>query len=136
MFAPCDNVLVQKETDTISLISILTMILFPQKPPSDLPENSATPLRWFLFSNWVISEEDRTKEFEQRVTFEVDDKFFLDVTSPMELQHDKIHHRMVAEVHTFPVIPEGQYDLKIFLRQKGNEWEEPVASHPLVVRYL
>lgn len=137
MFAPCDNILVQKDTDTISLISVMTAVVFPTVPPDDLPPGTMAPLRWFLFSNWVISNEDVGKQFEQRVEFTIGDKVFFDQTQLMELQPGKIHHRMVAQVQSFPVVTAGTYDLKLYIREKGQqEWGEPSAIHPLLVHYL
>src|ERR1700679_4001333 len=68
VFDPCDNVIISKDTETISLISILSSIRFtppPAGPP--VPENAVGPMRWFIFAHWVAEEDDIGKTFEQEV---------------------------------------------------------------------
>src|SRR5207244_2252810 len=105
-------------------------------PDGEFPPNSAAPMRWFLFSSWVMSEDEIGREFEQRVTFSVGGQIFLDTTQSMELQPGKTHHRMVAQVHAFPIAPPGFYNLELFIREKGQEWGDPTAVYPILIQHL
>ena len=133
VFAPCDNVIISKDTETISLISILSSIRFtppPAGPP--VPENAVGPMRWFIFAHWVAEEDDIGKTFEQEVKLvRKDGQPVVKALQEFTCEKGKPHQRVAAGFLTFPILSEGMYDLTIDMREKGSEEWKEINRYPL-----
>jgi hypothetical protein len=136
LFAPCDNVLVSRHTESVSLIVLFTEIKFVPPPAgTSLPEGTAAPMRWFIFSQWEILPDDIGVTFEQSVKMlNETGKQLFELEQEFRGEDGKPIHRVVIGVPGFPVTGgEGRFSLVISLRKKGeNAWEEK-GSYPLKV---
>jgi hypothetical protein len=134
ILAPCDNVLISGNVDTVSLIVVMTTVMFP-KPPENVPLGAVAPMRWFVFTNWAISKEDDGKSFDQRIRMVQNEQTYFDSVQQFELASDKIHHRMIAALYVFPLVAEGLCEIKLDLRMRDAETWEEIASYPLLIQH-
>ncbi len=134
LFTPCENVLIS-ENSNVSLINVMNEVtLTPsERLPDPLPEGAATPMRWFLLSQWEILPEDIGRTFEQRITLSNDQRTPLEGITQFTPEQNKILHRLIARLDHFPLIPSGNYRLKLFLRLAGEQTWQEVSSHPFNV---
>lgn len=137
ILAPCDNVLINRQAESASLIVLFTEIKVVA-PPADTPEGSAAPLRWFIFSQWEMLSEDVGETFEQDTRLVNEQgKELLAVQQEFTGEPGKFHHRMVAMLPGFPVTGgAGRYRITLNLRKKGSETWEEKGSYPLSVTHV
>ena len=134
IFAPCDNVLINKDAESASLIVILSGVKFAA-PPAPLPEKTMVPMRWFIFCQWLIAPEEIGVVFEQRVRFGEGLQFF-DQTTEFRSDPGKYHQRVAVGIFGFPLVNKGVHNVYVDLRIKGNaDWEQ-IQSYPLEVEHL
>lgn len=136
IFAPCDNVLISKDTESISLVVIMTQVIFPEPLPDTPPENSVAPMRWFVFSQWSMEQEDAGRVFKQRVQLKRGQQVFFSAEQSFQGLPEKAHHRMVGSFHVFPLIPPGECQLVLDLQAPGDEDWKTVSTYPLQVTTL
>lgn len=136
IFAPCDNVLISKDTESVSLVVIMTQVAFPGPLPENLPENPHAPMRWFVFSQWSLAEDEVGRIFEQRIQLTRGQQIFFSAEQAFEGQAERTHHRMVGAFNSFPLIPPGECQLVLSLREAGNEEWQTVSTYPLLVTTL
>jgi len=133
VFAPCEKVIVGQGDNSVSLIGLLENVHvlpggFPTPP---LPPNPTAPGRWFAFCLWEASAEDKGVEYEQRIAV-LDPNGKGRVESIVLFSMTKPRHRVVLEAPGFPIIPAGTYNVKLWLRKKGeSDWGQELASYPV-----
>ena len=131
LFAPCQQALIDQNSN-VSLVGILSS-LQATIDESQVPEGAALPLRWDFFVLWAQTADDEGKEYEQLCELVGPDKKFPlpSTTFPM----DKRFRRVVTTVIGFPLLGNGEYVLRLLLREKA-EGVEPreVATFPIVVK--
>lgn len=130
LFAPCDRIIVDEATKTLSLISILEQV---EAPPIPGAENVAAALTWYAVAVWQKVPEDGGKTFEQRTYLvQPDGKRILEGLSPFRMTERT--HRVFARTHGFPISQTGDYLLTLTVREKdsGEEWIT-VAEYPIKV---
>ncbi len=132
ILAPCDNVLINKEFESASLVVILTQIAYPERP-DPIPENALAPMRWFIFCQWIMLPEDVGVTFEQRIQMEIGTPLSLDNIMEFTGEAGKVHLRMIASLLGFPILQDGIYDLIVSYRKKGEENWIAASSYPLKV---
>lgn len=136
MFAPCDKVIISQEDNSPSLVSILEYITIniPAFGPN-LPLIANLPIRWQMFTLWRQVPEDRGKIYQQRTHLVLPDGQFK-VDSTMEFRVVAPTQRNVVGIFGFPVLPPGQYPLRLSLREAGqlDGWEN-VAEFPLTITH-
>jgi hypothetical protein len=130
MFAPCDKVIISQEDNSPSLISILENIHI------NIPVNVAVinlPYRWQLFTLWKRQPEDEGKIYQQRTHLTLPDGQPT-VESTLDFRVVTSTQRIVVNIFGFPVLPSGEYPLKLSLREAGqvDGWKD-VAEYPLMV---
>lgn len=137
IFAPCLKVVVDKEDNSLSLISILqeVQVGFPSGAPEPIPAGTSAPLGWYAFALWRREENEAGKRFEQRVVLRSSaGETLADATT--EFQGDKLQHRVSLRFVGFPVWAEGACSLHLYLREVGQaEWEE-FPAFPLEIKHV
>jgi hypothetical protein len=142
LLAPCEKIAYEAGTNSASLINVfqgftITISKNPeQTPPPDalapvigIAETSTPqkmPIRWMIFSLWKKNPGDEGKTFHQ--SFELirpSGKTVFNQTIP-PFQMTKDYHRATLGVHNFPVDEEGDYRLKVFLKE--GEDGEPIQK--------
>ncbi len=136
LFAPCDNVLLSGETQSASLIIVLSQIVFQAALPDPLPPNAAAPMRWCTFSQWEMGESEVGIEHAQKVSLigpDGSEKIANTVTFIGE--QDKPVHRVVVTNFGFPIVAAGIYRLKLSYQRTGEESWVDAADYPLQISY-
>jgi len=137
IFAACQKVLLSKEDNTISLISIIQQILvgLPEGAPEP-PERTAIPMQWYAFSEWALDDGgDPSTVYEQQFSVYTADGEIAAQADMQEFSLKAGSHRVYAKFAAFPVWKTGKYSLNLNMRQKGeSEWHN-FGRYPIEVRY-
>src|SRR5215469_13060079 len=112
IFAPCEKVLVDEKSKTVSLIVVLQEIHY-KLPPGATPQPSAAiPMNWSVISLWQQEEpNDYGVEFEQRIVVENASGETV-MASEAKWKFAGRNHRIIGNV---PIIPLGSRELKVKL---------------------
>jgi hypothetical protein len=138
LFAPCEKVIIDRESGTASLITILQDVTVSIPPDVQLPEKAAVPLRWYVFTVWHKQPGEEGKRFAQEIELSgPDGSSIFSATSQFEMA-DQSYHRVTSLFSSFPVWQSGWHTLKLYLSEnKEGEERREVASFPLnVIRSL
>jgi hypothetical protein len=129
LFAPCDRVIIDEASKTLSLITILEQVESPA-PPST---NVAVALTWFAVALWQRLPEDEGKTYEQR-TYLVQPDGSKTLEGSASFRLTERTHRVLSRTHGFPISQAGDYLLTLALREKdaGEEWVT-MAEFPIRV---
>lgn len=136
MFAPCDKVIISQEDNSPSLISILENINIniPAFGPN-FPRIANLPIRWHIFTLWSHVPEDARKLFQQRTQLVLPDGQSK-IEQTIEFRMVASTQRNVVGMFGFPVLPPGQYPLRLSLRESGqiDGWND-VAEFPVSITH-
>jgi hypothetical protein len=130
IFAPCEKVLVDELTHTVTLIGVLQEIHYKLPPGTAAPQpNSLLPLNWQIISLWQEEDPaDAGVEFEQRVVLENSAGQVL-FANEVKWRFTRPSQRMVANVPGLP-IGSRRLMLRLFYRVPPSQWLE-AASFPI-----
>jgi len=133
MFAPCERVIVEQATNSISLIGLLQDLTAPIAEGTEVPENAMVQQPWYIFTAWWKDDSESEEKFEQAVRLEnPKGAVALEILTTFEMS--KTHHRVIGAVHAFPIGIEGTYLLRLNIKAAGTtDWTE-VATYPLTVK--
>jgi hypothetical protein len=133
-FVACERILLGDEEKTTSLISLLEQIKVP-KPPENVGDAQAG-LQWRIVSAWHNLPEDEGKRYEQRTWVVSPNGAELMQASIEFAMTNTINHRNTVKVFGFPLVPEGEYLVKLSIREVGsNNWVD-IADYPIAVMYV
>jgi hypothetical protein len=141
VFTPCETVIIG-QNDSASLIVLLHQITFGTIPnlADPPPAGAAAQLKWNIFSQWECAENEVGQIFEHKVEMvsSANNAQIFESISDFTPEAGKPLHRMLANLVFFPLVAQGNYRLKVYLR-KANQ-EPPAAwdlrgDHPLEVLY-
>jgi hypothetical protein len=138
LFAPCEKVIIDRESGTASLITILQDVTISIPSDAQLPEKAAVPLRWYVFTVWHKQPGEEGKRFAQEIELRgPDGSSTVSATSQFEMA-DQSYHRVTSFFPSFPIWQSGWHALKLYLREdKEGEEKREVASFPLnIIRSL
>ena len=135
-FVPCEKIIINQDDNTVSLVSLMESIktFIPESEASNLPENAVVPFNWCIYALWHRGSEE-TEKYEERVELALPDgRIAFQSIQSFEMTPNHRHHRTTVNIRGFPVLPAGEYAIKLFLRKAGEEnpWEE-VAQYPIYV---
>lgn len=137
VFAPCERVILGQGDNSASLIVIIQQVQFqgPAGMPAP-PPGAGVAARFSIYSQWHKLPTDGEKTFEQRIVLSFENENpVLEATA--EFQMTERLHRVIANVMALPFIHPGEYSLKLFLREKGEQnWGNPVADYPFEVAHV
>lgn len=136
VFAPCEKVIVNKGENTASLIGILETvgITIPESAAASLPDNVVVPFKWCIYTLWQ-SERGETANYEQRLQLPLPDgRIAFQGMLAFEVTPSQRNYRGIVDSGGFPIIPAGEYALKLSLRKIGedNLWQD-VAEYPISI---
>ena len=102
-----------------------------------MPAEAFGPFRWDVFTLWHREPADAQDTFEQRVVLQrPDGKMAVQALSQFTMS--KSTHRIVVHNSLFPIGLEGEYSLRLWLRNHSQDaaWPaEPHAQYPLHVKH-
>jgi hypothetical protein len=135
LFAPCERVLINKDDNNISLITVLQGVTVNVPGPSKIPLGGLT--RWQVLTLWIREPSDEGKRFEQSVELLLPDgnSYPQKGVQPTQFSMDKRILRHTFTVHGFPVPKSpGECLLKLWLRDvsENGDWQQ-VAEYPLAL---
>ena len=130
LFAPCEKVIIDKDTNTLSLVSILHQLTFHLPPGVQVLPDAAVPIKWHTLSLWEKEANDDGVSFEQRIELRGQNNKIL-VQSNSSWSFTTSTHRVTNNIHGFPSAP-GPLRLVLQFRRPESQWTE-VASYPLEV---
>lgn len=138
MFAPCEKVIVDKQSNNVSLIAVLQDLQL-RLPDVPIPAKVTVPIRWHIFSMWLREPGDENRRYEQSCELVAPVGAVLARTRSL-FSLEKPTHRVIVSMQGFPLAQSGaggEYLLKLYLRAE-REGAEPneVATYPLSVEIL
>lgn len=133
---PCERVILEQETNDVSLIAIMQDIAVPVVENQPIPVGAALPTQWHVFTLWDRSKDDVDDDvFEQRISLRVPDKNIpvpVETIAPFQFgNYTRI--RINIPILGFPVYAAGICYLGIELRKLGAEHFASFAEFPLTV---
>ncbi len=131
LFAPCEKVLIDETSKTISLIVILQEIHYKLPPGTSLQPSAAIPMNWSVVSLWQQEEPaDFGVAFEQRLVVENGTGAMVMANESKWTFELNRNHRIIANV---PVVPVGsrKLTLKLLYRVAGSRDWLPAAEFPI-----
>lgn len=137
LFAACERVIIDLRENTASLIGLVETINIeiPLSIQEQIPAEVRLPINWDILALWQKLPDESDKKFEQQILLiNPGGESVLAATSPVNFEPDKIRQRNITRVMGFPVVPPGEYMLKLLVRGEGQEeaWGE-VAIYPVLV---
>lgn len=128
VFAPCERVIIEQGTNTVSLIGLLQGMSV--EVPADLPKDALAPQQWFAFALWQREETDHGRRFQQRVTLESPGgRHVIDVLTDFEMSKD--FHRNIGAIPGFPISESGVYTLRLAFREMSTETWTTAGAFPI-----
>jgi len=117
---------------SISLITLLNDLILANTP-EDAPTDAQTAFHWQAFTQWQIEPSDTGKSLEQKISLTNDQgkEIFSNIT-PMQFQEGKRIQNMVGNFYTFPLLPDGAYQLVVEWREKDKPWNRE-GAYPMVI---
>lgn len=133
LFAPCEKVITDHDSNTVSLITIMQDLAVSVPPNVQLPEKARAAIQWCGFTMWQRQPGEEGKRFEQEIELcGPDGEVITSRTSQFEMIH--AFYRVTSVFVGFPVGQFGPYTLKLYLREdKDGEEKREVGSFPLSV---
>lgn len=136
LFCACEKLIVDRESNTVSLISLLedfTVARHDEATNVDAPGVLA-PIIWYGFASWEkTDEEDDTTEFEQRMTVRLPNGAVVMEARLSFRFGTQDRMRTYHPVLGFPIHIAGHCTLGLELRRHGEENFNHVASYPMRV---
>src|ERR1044072_8393488 len=138
IFIPCEKVLVTENGQT-SAVGIIETIRVQINPTDPVPADALIPFRWGFLTLWNRDEAvDEPTRFESQIRilrpdgtdsgFRAESEFEVTMNFKNFRQHND-------DIPVFPAGQEGRYELKLFLRQAGQEQWEERGLFPVVVEH-
>jgi hypothetical protein len=134
IFAPCEKVIIDQATNTLSLITVLQEIRYKAPPNVPLPTNAPLGLamQWSVLTLWRQEEpDDAGVQFEQR--FVLADATNILLENRMAWTFSAPTHRIIARVSGFPASANRKLSLSLFYRAVGAMDWIPSSSFPIEV---
>lgn len=136
IFAACEKVLVDQQNNT-SLITLLqeAKVGIPVPAPGqEVPPPGAkvmAAMKWDALTLWTKTDD---KIYEQRIALFDPSGNPTGIEAAVGLDFaGKGTLRNVATVFGFPIYEMGVYLMKLWLREKGQEFGDPIAEFPITV---
>lgn len=137
-FLTCERVIIGVGDNAVSLIVIVHQLHMKSFGKNEAPaDDTAVLVHLSLFSQWQFLPGDEGKTFEASYTlgsvggepkFRVEAPEIKKTTAPI--------HRLIATIEAVPFLQPGQYELALWIREKGNEWPKTaLAQYPIEVTH-
>lgn len=131
LFAPCERVIVEQGSNTVSLISVLQEITVG--PAEKITSNTVAPTAWYVLSMWHREEsEPVTKQVQRLIVESPNGKTLVEVFTEFDMA--KGSHRNIALIQGLPIGDTGRYVLRLALKTDKGDWSE-IATYPFTVKH-
>jgi hypothetical protein len=130
IFAACEKVLVDGQTNSVSLIALLQELHWKLPPGTPMPQNFTLPVQWSALSLWTEEAADAGVDYEQQVTLENPAGQVL-IQNVARWRFMQPSHRVIAQVLGLPVF--RSLSLKLAYRVVGARDWIPIASFPITL---
>ena len=138
LFAACEKVIVDQQTNVISLMSLLQDVnvqIPPGAPPP--PLNAIIPINWTIVSIFLPESTDGGKQFEQRAALVNAANVPLLQTPVAPFTFAGGPHRVLNQVNGMPIGYAGSLKVVCYLREKGNNvWQQIGEGYPIDIKWL
>jgi len=129
---PCQKAMIDSQDNLPSAIGFINGIQIGWNPNVPIPADAAAPMKWGIVSSWKGEEEDKGKEFEQKLQLVMPDgSIKIDAVFEFHMR-ERNHHTAIA-VENFPFSSAGITLLKTYWREKGQEKWTYAGEYPLDV---
>lgn len=133
LFAPCERVIVEEGSSTVSLISVVQGLT--AAVPKDIDPKALAPQRWYVLTIWERENTDESRRFEQRVIVQ-DPQGVKALEMLAEFEVKKNFHRNITVIEGFPIAEVGRYSLLLSLRAVGEKEWRLLADYPIVLAHI
>lgn len=128
LFAAAEKVLVDRASNSATLVNLLQDIHFKLPPGGVLPQNFALPVQWAVFSLWQEEPADAGISFEQRIVVESSTGQIV-IENVERFQFQQKNQRMITNIAGLPY--SRRLTITLFLRVTGIPDWRPMGSYPL-----
>src|SRR5579864_449081 len=132
-FLICEKVIIEKQHDTPSLISIAQTVVFQVAPgaPAEIPKDAVAPYNWSAFSVWLSEDTDIGKKFVQQIEIILPDGSIGPVKTDLPfVQGDRMSFNAINGMG-FPVGLPGIVKFKMWLESESGEILSPEYFYPI-----
>ena len=134
LFAPCERAILDRADNSLSLIAIIHELTADIPSTTALPRDAHAPRQWQVVAVWWAEPGDDQKRFQQRVSVvNPDGKVVLQTLTEFDIRLRS--HRTVGRINVFPIGVAGEYNLRLEIRELGQEGWTEVSSFPLLVQH-
>jgi hypothetical protein len=137
LFAPCERVIVDKQDNSTSLISLIEGLSVVMPNTEKIPPDAGSPMQWHIVTLWLREPGDETKRYEQTCELVMPDGK-ISVPARTSFRLERRAHRITVRIRGFPISrTPGDCVLRLSLREdvEGSEWRE-IATYPINVKHL
>jgi hypothetical protein len=129
LFAPCERVALDQKDNSPSLINVFqgfNVTLLEHSPEAPIPGDAvlvtgkALPFRWVVFALWRKVASDEGKSFEQICEL-ISPSGRESFTAKLAFKMEHSFHRICVNVARFPIDENGEYSLKLYLRESEGQ---------------
>jgi len=136
IFVPCQKVLISKEDNTLTIITVLQEmeVSVPAESP-ELPDKTTAPLIWYAFCLWGNERDDPETVYHQQFILEAPNGEKVREGPIAEFSMTTPSHRVYSRYPNFPIWLKGTYSLRLQLRRKdAAEWRD-IATFPIQIKH-
>ena len=133
-FFPCEKVLIDGATNTVSIVTILQQLSVSVVAKEQLPADAVAPISWTVFAMWQREEEERIP-FRTKVELILPSgKKAIEILGE-EYNFDnftKLSQRVISQVHGFPAGESGTLVLILYTKPRGESGFRECARYPIL----
>jgi hypothetical protein len=137
IFAPCDKVIIDAQTNNLSLISVFQDLNVELPPQEEVPEGRlpVIVMKWDVVSLWLRDHNDPAdKPWDVRFQlFDPSDKALPIRGRATMVFGDKLTLRSHVTILGFPLSGEGRYTLRLWMQEQGQPEGEPLVQFPMTL---
>jgi len=140
ILAPCDKVIIDKLGNP-SLISIIQNLNVEVPADNPVPSNAVVPREWYIFSHWLVADEEIGREFVQRtvIVLPSGDVFGDPATGssvPFKAKDISANiAQVIVNLNGFPIGMAGPITVKVWIEEGGKSVTDVIA-YPLRVVHV
>jgi len=139
-FIVCEKVILEKQFETPTLVSVMQRVMFQAPAPAPntegpaIPANALAPLRWAIFSMWTAEESEIGQSFRQKCDLLMPDGTtgsLLNIDLPFTVKDLSIIN--VGTATGFPIGQLGTLNLRMWIETDGGDMVTPRYIYPIKV---
>ena len=132
----CERVVVDQDTNQISVLSILQDLNVAVFPGATIPEKALAPMFWSSFSLWESEDSDHGVSFDFKTSLESPSGQILTHQEITTSEVTKPAVRVITKFSGFPISEQGSYHVLQSIRKNPDgEWEQ-VSTFRITVKHV